>query len=165
MNLSARAKALVVFVLIGDVGEVPHPRQPVADPAESRAAFLVSRPRVAEMATEVRIGEVFAETGGSVVVEDVFTEGWRLGCLVHATRESEDLHVGVSTRGALTLYRAAQSLALVSLHHDVPVRHHQDEREDVDVEEVRVVRDREEALRGGDGGRHGGKRAVGRDGT
>ncbi|MDX2039282.1 MAG: MoxR family ATPase [Isosphaeraceae bacterium] len=34
--------------------------------------------------------------------------------LVHATREGEELHVGVSTRGALTLYRAAQSLALVS---------------------------------------------------
>ncbi len=34
--------------------------------------------------------------------------------LVHATRESEDLNVGVSTRGALSLYRAAQSLALVS---------------------------------------------------
>jgi MoxR-like ATPase len=34
--------------------------------------------------------------------------------LVHATRESEDLNVGVSTRGALTLYRASQSLALVS---------------------------------------------------
>jgi MoxR-like ATPase len=34
--------------------------------------------------------------------------------LVHMTRRSEDLHVGVSTRGALTLYRAAQSLALVS---------------------------------------------------
>jgi MoxR-like ATPase len=34
--------------------------------------------------------------------------------IVHATRKSEDLHVGVSTRGALTLYRAAQSLALVS---------------------------------------------------
>jgi MoxR-like ATPase len=34
--------------------------------------------------------------------------------IVHATREGEDLHVGVSTRGALTLYRAAQSLALVS---------------------------------------------------
>src|SRR6516162_3537266 len=34
--------------------------------------------------------------------------------LVHATRRSDDLHVGVSTRGALTLYRAAQSLALVS---------------------------------------------------
>jgi MoxR-like ATPase len=34
--------------------------------------------------------------------------------IVHATRRSDDLHVGVSTRGALTLYRAAQSLALVS---------------------------------------------------
>src|SRR3954447_16465585 len=34
--------------------------------------------------------------------------------LVHMTRKSEELHVGVSTRGALTLYRAAQSLALVS---------------------------------------------------
>ncbi|MBV8487100.1 MAG: AAA family ATPase, partial [Planctomycetaceae bacterium] len=30
--------------------------------------------------------------------------------IVHMTRRSEDLHVGVSTRGALTLYRAAQSL-------------------------------------------------------
>lgn len=34
--------------------------------------------------------------------------------IVHATRRGEDLHVGVSTRGALTLYRAAQSLAFVS---------------------------------------------------
>lgn len=34
--------------------------------------------------------------------------------IVHATRENEDVHVGVSTRGALTLYRASQSLALVS---------------------------------------------------
>jgi MoxR-like ATPase len=34
--------------------------------------------------------------------------------IVHATRRGEELHVGVSTRGALTLYRAAQSLALVS---------------------------------------------------
>lgn len=34
--------------------------------------------------------------------------------IVHATRKGEDLHVGVSTRGALTLYRAAQSHALVS---------------------------------------------------
>ncbi len=34
--------------------------------------------------------------------------------IVHATREGDDLHVGVSTRGALTLYRASQSLALVS---------------------------------------------------
>ena len=34
--------------------------------------------------------------------------------IVHATRRGEDLHVGVSTRGSLTLYRAAQSLALVT---------------------------------------------------
>lgn len=34
--------------------------------------------------------------------------------LVHATRDSDELHVGVSTRGALTLYRASQSLAFVS---------------------------------------------------
>ncbi len=34
--------------------------------------------------------------------------------IVHATREGDELHVGVSTRGALTLYRAAQGLALVS---------------------------------------------------
>ena len=34
--------------------------------------------------------------------------------LVRATRESDDLRVGVSTRGALTLYRAAQGLAYIS---------------------------------------------------
>ena len=34
--------------------------------------------------------------------------------IVHATRDGEELSVGVSTRGALTLYRAAQGLALVS---------------------------------------------------
>ncbi|ADV61284.1 ATPase associated with various cellular activities AAA_3 [Isosphaera pallida ATCC 43644] len=34
--------------------------------------------------------------------------------LVHATRDHEEVRVGVSTRGALTLYRACQSLALVS---------------------------------------------------
>ena len=34
--------------------------------------------------------------------------------IVHATRETEELNVGVSTRGALTLYRASQALALVS---------------------------------------------------
>ncbi len=34
--------------------------------------------------------------------------------IVHATRESDELHVGVSTRGALTLYRAAQGQALVA---------------------------------------------------
>jgi MoxR-like ATPase len=34
--------------------------------------------------------------------------------VAHATRDSDELHVGVSTRGALTLYRACQGLALVS---------------------------------------------------
>jgi MoxR-like ATPase len=48
----------------------------------------------------------------TVQVDDAITE--YLLEIVHATRRSEDLHVGVSTRGALTLYRAAQSLALVS---------------------------------------------------
>lgn len=33
--------------------------------------------------------------------------------VVEATRRSEDLHVGVSIRGALSLYRASQALALV----------------------------------------------------
>jgi MoxR-like ATPase len=33
--------------------------------------------------------------------------------IVHATRECEELHVGVSTRGVLNLYRACQSLALI----------------------------------------------------
>jgi MoxR-like ATPase len=47
-----------------------------------------------------------------VQVEDAITD--YLLDIVHMTRRSEDLHVGVSTRGALTLYRAAQSLALVS---------------------------------------------------
>jgi MoxR-like ATPase len=48
----------------------------------------------------------------AVQVDDAITE--YLLDIVHATRKSEDLHVGVSTRGALTLYRAAQSMALVS---------------------------------------------------
>ena len=48
----------------------------------------------------------------NVRVDDAIAE--YLLDLVHATRDSEDLHVGVSTRGALTLYRAAQSLAFVS---------------------------------------------------
>lgn len=33
--------------------------------------------------------------------------------MVHRTRESDELRVGVSTRGALSLYRAAQALALI----------------------------------------------------
>jgi len=47
-----------------------------------------------------------------VRVEDAIAE--YLLDIVHATRAADELNVGVSTRGALTLYRAAQSLALVS---------------------------------------------------
>jgi len=47
-----------------------------------------------------------------VRVDDAITE--YLLDIVHATREGDELHVGVSTRGALTLYRASQGLALVS---------------------------------------------------
>jgi MoxR-like ATPase len=32
---------------------------------------------------------------------------------VHKTRDSDELRVGVSTRGALSLYRSAQALALI----------------------------------------------------
>jgi MoxR-like ATPase len=48
----------------------------------------------------------------TVRVDD--TIGEYLLDIVHATRTGEELHVGVSTRGALTLYRAAQSWALAS---------------------------------------------------
>jgi MoxR-like ATPase len=48
----------------------------------------------------------------TIQVDDSITD--YLLDIVHSTRRSDDLHVGVSTRGALTLYRAAQSLALVS---------------------------------------------------
>lgn len=34
--------------------------------------------------------------------------------VVHATRDNEELHVGVSTRGALALYRASQAAALAA---------------------------------------------------
>ncbi len=47
-----------------------------------------------------------------VRIDDSITE--YLLDIVHATRDGDELNVGVSTRGALTLYRAAQGLALVS---------------------------------------------------
>lgn len=48
----------------------------------------------------------------AVRVDDAITE--YLLDIVHATRDGDDLHVGVSTRGALTFYRAAQGMAFVS---------------------------------------------------
>jgi MoxR-like ATPase len=74
-----------------------------------------------------RHGEPVDSLGAVLTAEDVLllqrgvrtvqvddTIGDYLLDIIHATRRSEDLHVGVSTRGALTLYRAAQSLAMVS---------------------------------------------------
>jgi MoxR-like ATPase len=46
-----------------------------------------------------------------VAVED--SVGDYLLNIVHRTRETDELRVGVSTRGALSLYRAAQALALI----------------------------------------------------
>ena len=46
-----------------------------------------------------------------VTVEDSINE--YLLDIIAATRESDELHVGVSTRGALCLYRAAQAMAVV----------------------------------------------------
>ena len=47
-----------------------------------------------------------------VTVEDSLT-GYMLD-IIQATRRCDELHVGVSTRGALALYRAAQAAALVA---------------------------------------------------
>jgi MoxR-like ATPase len=71
------------------------------EPVETLAAVLTAK-EVMHLQHGVRM----------VQVDDAIAE--YLLDIVHATRRSEDLHVGVSTRGALTLYRAAQSLALVS---------------------------------------------------
>jgi MoxR-like ATPase len=71
------------------------------EPVESLAPVL-SASEVLQLQRAVRM----------IQVDDAITD--YLLDIIHATRRSEDLHVGVSTRGALTLYRAAQSLALVS---------------------------------------------------
>ncbi|MBL9093791.1 MAG: MoxR family ATPase [Planctomycetaceae bacterium] len=62
---------------------------------------VISTQQVVDMQEAVR----------SVTVDDSIHE--YLLDLVDATRRSDDLHVGVSTRGTLALYRAAQSLAFI----------------------------------------------------
>ncbi len=56
--------------------------------------------------------QLLQQTVRGVRVDDSIAE--YLLDIVAATRASEDLHVGVSTRGALTLYRAAQAQAFVA---------------------------------------------------
>ena len=73
----------------------------LGEPVESLRPVL-SRDEVRNLQRAVR----------TIRVEDAISD--YLLEIVHGTRESEDLNVGVSTRGALTLYRAAQGFALVS---------------------------------------------------
>jgi MoxR-like ATPase len=84
--------------------------------AEERKVFVSHRQGepVDSLAPVLSADEVLQLQRGvrMVQVDDTITD--YLLDIVHATRRSDDLHVGVSTRGALTLYRAAQSLALVS---------------------------------------------------
>jgi MoxR-like ATPase len=84
--------------------------------SEERKVFASHRDGepVAALGSVVTADEVLQLQHGvrMVQVDDAITD--YLLEIVHATRRSEDLHVGVSTRGALTLYRAAQSFALVS---------------------------------------------------
>lgn len=62
---------------------------------------VVTREQIVELQDAVR----------KIVFEDSVAE--YLLEIVHSTRECEELRVGVSTRGALSLYRAAQAQALV----------------------------------------------------
>jgi MoxR-like ATPase len=84
--------------------------------AEERKVFLSHRDGepVESLTPALTADDVLTLQRGvrEVQVDDAIAE--YLLDIVHASRSSEDLHVGVSTRGALTLYRAAQSLAFVS---------------------------------------------------
>jgi len=64
-------------------------------------APVVECEQVAALQEAVR-GVAFEDSVGNYLLE-----------IVHRTRASDELRVGVSTRGALSLYRAAQALALI----------------------------------------------------
>ncbi len=87
-------------------------------PLRSQERLILSSHRIGEpvesLTPVLTAAEVVAlqQTVREIRVDDAIAD--YLLDLVHATREAEDLHVGVSTRGGLALYRAAQSLALVS---------------------------------------------------
>ncbi len=70
------------------------------EPVEQLRPVLDAR-QIVELQTAVR----------EVSVSDAIQE--YLLDVVHATRECDELHVGVSTRGAISLYRASQALALI----------------------------------------------------
>ena len=72
----------------------------------------VSEP-VEELQPAIGIDQVvqLQNAAREVTIDDAINE--YLLDIVAATRESDELHVGVSTRGVLCLYRAAQALAIV----------------------------------------------------
>ena len=73
----------------------------LGEPVDSLAAVLTCQ-QIVDLQDAVR----------HVAVEDSIND--YVLDLVQATRECDELHVGVSTRGALALYRAAQAAALVA---------------------------------------------------
>ncbi len=80
----------------------------VGEPVDSLTP-VISMQRIVELQSIVR----------NVQFEDSLVD--YLLNIVHATRESDGLQVGVSTRGALAFYRAAQALAVVeNRNHVVP---------------------------------------------
>lgn len=80
----------------------------VGEPVESLQPVL-SMQRVVDLQNEVRAIQ-FEESLVNYLLD-----------IIHATRDSESLQVGTSTRGALAFYRAAQALAMVeNRNHVIP---------------------------------------------
>jgi MoxR-like ATPase len=92
-------------------------RVSIGYPSREAERQLLNDHRVGEpidaMSSVVTAAEVvrLQESVRKIRVEDAVNE--YLLNIVHATREHPELQVGVSTRGALMLYRAAQSLAVL----------------------------------------------------
>ena len=93
-------------------------RIPMGYPSREVEMDILTRHREGEPVDSLQAaldcGQVIGlqETVRRVEVDDAIS-GYLLG-IVEATRNCEELHVGVSTRGALSLYRAAQAAALLA---------------------------------------------------
>jgi MoxR-like ATPase len=74
-------------------------------------AVIASSPTELQPVIECEQVAALQEAVRNVALEDSVS-GYLLD-IVHRTRASDELRVGVSTRGALSLYRAAQALALI----------------------------------------------------
>lgn len=90
----------------------------VGYPDQNTERDILARHRTGEPVTSLEAvtdGQTILELQKSVTdirVDDAVSD--YLLAIVHASRAHGELSLGVSTRGALTLYRAAQALALVS---------------------------------------------------